>query len=512
MGVEYVAIPDVNRAGSPGWWLDRLFKGLQHRKRRDRLKDLHLRYHGQPPLPEAADGAQQIFYNFQKKARTNFAQLVVSAVSERMTVSGFKTANDGDETGDATAADLWMRAGLDVESNNTHDLMLNMSECFVVVGEYDDEIEAPIVTVEDPRYMISAADPLAPRRMIAALKVLHDPLVEQDQAYLFLPGRFFGPNQRAQVRVAVSPAKISGLESLAFSPESWTWSAELSGELSHSRMPVVRFLNKDQVGEYELHTDLLDRINHQTLQRMVIATMQAFRQRAVTGLPVVDENDREIDYSEVFTMDPAALWQLPETAKMWESGQVDLTPILSAVKDDVTHLAAVTKTPMYMLSPGGVNQSAEGASLVREGLVEKTDDRIDRTRNPWAQVMNLCFLQSGDTERAQLSKIQTIFQPAARLSFAERADAASKAQNDIPRRSRLIHIWQFPPQVADQMMSEWEEEQLVAAAAAAAVANQQQQQNTVVSPAEQPTVDAFDLSTVTDVVDLGTDTVPATSA
>jgi hypothetical protein len=504
-----MAIPDFEIVGSPGWWLSRLFLNLQDKNRRQRLTELDQRYRGNPPLPEAADSARQIFYTFQKKSRTNFAQLVVSAVSERMNVSGFRTATDADETGDAEAGELWQRAGLDVTSADAHDLMLNMSECFIVVGEYDEDIAAPVVTVEDPRTMISAADPLAPRRMIAALKVLHDPLLKQDQAYLFLPGRFFGPGQRAQIRVATRDARTSGLHSLPFNPRVWSWSDELSGELTHPRIPVVRMLNKDAVGEYELHTDLLDRINHQTLQRMVIATMQAFRQRAVSGLPVVDENDREIDYSEVFTMDPAALWQLPDTAKMWESGQVDLTPILSAVKDDVTHLAAVTKTPMHMLSPAGVNQSAEGASLAREGLVFKTVDRINRTSHQWAQVMALCFLQSGDQQRADLSKIQTLWQPAERLSFAERADAASKAANDIPRRSRLIHIWQFTPAVADRMMSEWEEEQLVAAAAAAAAAGQD---NTNLNTQGLPAVDSFDLDTVDDVVDLGTDQVPAVSA
>lgn len=507
-----MAIPDADIVGAPGWWLVQLFAGLQAKQRRHRLQNLYDRYHGRGPLPEAAEGARQIFYDFQRKARTNFAQLIVSAVSERMTVVGFATANASDESGDAEAADLFARAGLDVSSNDAHDMMLNLSECYVVVGEYDDETAAPIITVEDPRQMISAADPLAPKRMIAALKVLHDPIAGQDQAYLYLPGRFFGPGRNAQIRVATRTALISGLGSLAFDAKAWSWDAQLSGELSHPRMPVVRFLNKDAVGEYELHTDILDRIAHQTLQRMVIATMQAFRQRAVTGLPLEDDNGQAIDYNDVFTMDPAALWQLPATAKMWESGQVDLTPILSAVKDDVTHLAAVTATPMHMLQPEGANQSAEGASLAREGLVFKAEDRIARCRPAWAQVMSLAFLQSSDTTRADLARIETRYKSPERLSFTERADAASKAQNDIPRRSRLIHIWQFTPAEADRMMSEWEEEQLVAAATQAA-ANNELAANTAAAATVAPaaSVDTLNLDSLNTVVDLGTGKVPATS-
>jgi hypothetical protein len=507
-----VPIADVETRGAPGWWLARLFAGLQDRRRRNRLKDLHLRYHGRPPLPETADAAREIFYQFQKKSRTNFSELIVSAVSERMTVAGFRAGDDAlTESGDSDAGELWERAGLNVTSSDCHDLMLNLGEAFVVVGEVDPDTDAPVVTVEDPRQMIAATDPVNPRRLIASLKVLHDPVVEQDQAYLYLPGRYFGPGQPAQIRVATREAKVSGLDSLPFNAGAWTWNNEMSGELAHPRMPVIRFLNKDAVGEYEKHTELLDRINHQTLQRMVIATMQAFRQRAVMGLPVEDDDGNEIDYAGVFTMDPAALWQLPETAKMWESGQVDLTPILAAVKDDVTQLAAVTRTPMHMLLPAGVNQSAEGANLAREGLVFKARDRIERTRTPWAQVMGLCMLQYEGAD-VDLGRISTMFASPERLSFAERADAASKAQNDVPRRSRLIHIWQFTPAEADRMMSEWEEEQLAAAAAAAAVAADAGQQQQFTPPNQLPAVDDLNIDDADTAVDLGTESVPAGSA
>lgn len=500
-------IPDAQTRGAPGWWLARLFAGLQDKRRRNRLNDLHLRYHGRPPLPEAADAAREIFYQFQKKSRTNFSELIVSAVGERMTVAGFRTGDDTVESGDRDVGELWERAGLNVTSSDCHDLFLNLGEAFVVVGEVDDDVDAPVVTVEDPRQMIAATDPVNPRRLIAVLKVLHDPVVEQDQAYLYLPGRYFGPGQPAQILVAVRDAKISGLDSLPFNAAAWSWNNDLSGVLAHPKIPVVRFLNKDAVGEYEKHTELLDRINHQTLQRMVIATMQAFRQRAVMGLPAEDDDGNEIDYAGVFTMDPAALWQLPESAKMWESGQVDLSPILAAVKDDVTQLAAVTRTPMHMMLPAGVNQSAEGANLAREGLVFKAKDRIERTKTPWAQVMGLCVLQYEGAD-VDLGRIQTLFASPERLSFAERADAASKAQKDIPRRSRLIHIWQFSPAEADRMMSEWEEEQLTTAAAAAAAGTD----TPPPAPAALPAVDDLDLDGLDIAVDLGETPVPANAA
>lgn len=470
------------RSGSPGWWMQRLFNKLSDRQRRQRLDRLHRYRIGLADMPApAAAAAQQAFAAFQRKARSNFAELIVSAVSERMRVVGFRTAADRDETGDEAVADLWRRAQMRVVTSVNQDQMLSLAESYVVVGPVDDETGAPIVTAEDPRWMIAARDPAVPWRLRAALKVLHDDAEEEVRAYLYLPGSATtsGPAAgRAQILVAVRkmtggdlwiPANVQG-PAIGFDSTAWSWDERRSVVLDHARIPVVGFFNKDGLGEYEAHIDLIDRINHQILDRMVIASMQAFRQRAVRGLPLVDEQGKPIDYRKVFVMDPAALWQLPENASMWESAVVDLTPILSAVKNDVEHLAAVTRTPMHMLSPSGVNQSAEGASLVREGLVFKVEDRMDRCTSPYAQVASLMLLQSGDARRADLAQLEPIWAPAERLSLAERADAASKAGQDIPLRSRLIQIWGFDPSTADRMMTEWADDELLSGVVAAAAA------------------------------------------
>lgn len=497
---------DVGSRNSPGWWMKRQFDQLNDRDRRTRLWKLHNYYRGEPPLPQGADAAQESFAAFVKHARSNFAKLIVAAVTERMSPVGFRTSADDDVTGDAEAAAVWERAGMVVVAADTHNKMGSLSESYVIVGEVDDETGAPTITAEDPRTMVGEPDPANPNRLLASLKVMHDDAAEESRAYLYLPAALAG-TATSRVFVARRPGKHSIVPDLnwcpragqllapaiPFDPRAWEWHPDLGGvegqELLHDRMPVVRFLNEDGVGEFEPHLPILDRINHQILQRMVIATMQAFRQRAVRGLPLKDESGNVIDYADVFSMDPAALWQLPATAEMWESGQVDLRPILSAVEADVQHLAAVTRTPMHMLMPSGVNQSAEGASMQREGLVFKTKDRIARTSHPWARVMSLAFLQMGMVEQADLSTLQTLWAPAERLSLSERADAATKAKEDIPRRSRLIHIWGFTPTEADRMMSEWTDDQLFAAQMAqamAAGAPQPPVQATVVAQAPDP--------------------------
>lgn len=475
---------DVSTRRSPGWWMKRLFQVLHDRNRRARLQLLHDYRRGEARLPQGADNMREAFRIFQSKARANFSELIVSAVSERMTPVGFRTALDHDETGDAEVGMMWARAGLDVTAADVHDLMLTLGEAYVIVGQVDEETGAPLITAEDPRWMVGEPDPANPRKLLAALKWMHDDAEGEDRAYLYLPGSAT-ESGNAQVWVArrkASSLLVTDTERLvtpravlpAFSARGWDWDEERSGELPHARMPVVRFANKDGLGEFEAHLDVIDRINHQILQRMVISTMQAFRQRAAKNLPLTDEETgAEIDYSEVFVADPGALWQLPEGTDLWESGQVDLSPILNAVKDDVLHLAAQTRTPLHMMSPAGDNQSAEGASLAREGLIFKVDDRITRTGFPWSQVMSLVLLAADMADRADMAKLETIWAPSQRLSLAEKADAASKLKDLLPRRTLLIKVLGFRPDEADRVMTEIADDQLLAAQMVQLAAGQQ---------------------------------------
>jgi hypothetical protein len=148
---------------------------------------------------------------------------------------------------------------------------------------------------------------------------------------------------------------------------------------------------------------------------------------------------------------------------LWESSQTDLTGVLSAAGDDIQNLAAVTRTPLHYMQPAGDNQSAEGASLSREGLVFKVEDRIARADTAWAQVMSLAFRWQGDDQRADLLAIEPMWAPPERYSLAERADAAVKAQaSGVPRRTVWSRIWQFTPEQVAQMESEAADEALQA--------------------------------------------------
>jgi hypothetical protein len=449
---------DVKDPESEGWWLQQLAVKLQ-RRNRDRLNDLQRRFEGDPPLPEGAENAKGAYQAFQKKARSNFAELAVEAARERLTPIGIRTGVKADEVGDGQAWKTWRSAGMDVKVADVLESMLALGDGYMIVGvdertTGDEVTRTPIITAEDPRQVITAHDPLDQRRVVAALKMFHDPVAALDLAYLYLPGK---------VRVATRPQRrTSGLQA-KFSPGTWDWDEERSSEWPAELddvMPVVRFRNKRGVGEFERHIDVLDRINHQILQRMVITTMQAFKQRAIKGeLPDVypeghPQAGQEIDYDGIFVADPGALWMIPAAAEIWESGQADIRPILQSVKDDVLHFAAVTRTPLAMFDPESANQTAEGATAAREGLVFKVEDRQMRANDALLDVLSLTFRLMGDTDRAARDALEVIWAPVERRSLAEKADAASKAASDLPVRARLIEIWQLPPATADRYVKE----------------------------------------------------------
>lgn len=457
---------DTRIPQSPGWWLERLARRLADPTRQRRLNTLDSWVRGEPPLPVGAEAAREVFRSFQREARTNFAELIVEATRERMVPIGIRTSADGDETGDAEAWRIWTRAGMKVKSAEVHRALFTFGESYVIVGPVSPFTGVPTITNEDPRQVITEHDPADDRRVLAALKLFHDDVAGQDLAYLYLPGVLL-------VATRQTGGDFSGLTGttfgtpvnslIQFNSDAFDWDQSLSGVLPAGLMPVHRLRNQDGTGEFEPHLDLLRRINTQILQRMSISVVQAFRQRAVKGLPERDGAGVVIDYTDMFAADPGALWQVPDGVDFWESAQGDLTPILSAVKDDVQSLAAVTRTPMHMLMPAGQNQSAEGASLQREGLVFKIEDRIERVTEGWSAVLATAFLWMGDKARADLDQLSLVWRPPERLSLAERADANSKLV-DVPWRTRMVEVMGFPPDQVDRMESERAGDQLLDAA------------------------------------------------
>lgn len=452
---------------SPGWWLR---KGFEKRAARlPRLENLAAWHAGNPPAPTAVETARVAFKEFEEEAVTNFAELITGSLRERMSVREIRTALSGEDLDD-DAWGYWIANNLTVEMASIIETFLWAGDAFAMVGK-DPETDDVTVTAEDPRDVVTFHNPANQSQIRAGVKFLRDSDEGRDYAILMLPGGTIdGQSFNARRFVAYKP--IEGDGAAEFSEDSWSWDIEQGGvegdELNHKLVPLVRFRNRNGLGEFEPHLKILRRINRSVFQLTVIVMYQAYKQRAV----ILDEEDDEIrvqdgfkneiglgDLDDALTSDPGSWFLLPRGAKIWESTQTDVQGILSAIKDDVMRLAAVTRRPMAIFAPD--NQAAEGAKFTREGLTFSTEDKITRATQGIVDLFHLIFLTAGDVERANKRGIIVGWMPTERHSLTEKASATAQASTVLPKRTILREIWQMTPNEIDQVEAEHADELLL---------------------------------------------------
>ncbi|QBI53433.1 Phage portal protein, SPP1 Gp6-like [Streptomonospora litoralis] len=419
---------------SPGWWLIRLGRRLQaDREQMDKLDGYD---RGDHPLPTGHRRAAESYRRFQEQARSNFTGLVVEAVLERLRVLGFRQGADG-QGADSEAARIWQANSLDADSGLLHRAALVMRRSYAIVGRDPQKPETPLITIEDPREVIHARDPLRRRRVRAALKWWCDEFDGYDRAVVYLPTGvhyFRATSKDASNRWSANRWGIDESEG-----QDGYAAAPIDG-----LVPVVPFINRPHldgygVGEFEDVCDIQDRINNTTLHRMIVAAMQAFRQRVLTG-PELERED--------LPFDPGAdlLWVLdsPEF-KIEELGQADLGPLLKAAEADVRDLAAITRTPPHYLLGEIVNASGDALKAAETGLVSKALERQRQFGESWEQVLDLAFRITG---REAAVDSETIWKDPESRSMAELADAALKRkQVGVPWRQNMEDLNYTPAQI-----------------------------------------------------------------
>lgn len=436
---------------SPEEWLPVLSKRLDDA--RPRIDFLRSYTNGNAPLPEAGPNVRAAWSAFQKKARNNLGELIVEAPAERIICTSLTVG--GSQTDDDELRAIWVRNRMTIALGDTVRDALTVGIGYMVVGQ---DADGPVITSEKPEFMYAATDPLRPWLARAALKVWRDPDVGMDFAYVWANGvrqKFERPMRDERPRRKNQLwSKVTGD----------TWEPTGEAETFDGDPPVYVFQNHRDMGEFEAHVDIIDRINKDVLDRLVTTAMQAFRQRYLEGgLPKTDEDGNPIDYTSIFTPAPGALWDLPEgvTLKETQESAQSIMAMLSAEKDDLRDLAAETRTPLPMLVPEGQNQSAAGAEAAKEGLVTKTKDRIERVKAPLAAVLTRALqVVRSDFEGV----VEPGFADPTFVTFAEKHDANVKAKaGDVPWRTRMIDILGYSADKVDAMQTELEEERLALA-------------------------------------------------
>lgn len=441
-------LTDSKVAGSDDWYLFELASELG--RGFPRLKTLDSYVDGTFVVPIDADpSSREAYKKFANKARLTFGNTIVEQKVGRMNLRGFRTAADDDANGDRVANRIMRLNRFKVQFRDMQRKKTTHGRAFFVVGLDDQGV--PFVTMRDSWTMAARMNALRPGVADAAVIATWDAVNSQDVLTLLRPG---------YMRVAVRPAKRSTIptDGTEWQPGlNWDWTSGPVPLGFTDRIPVAVFENPGGLGEFEIHLDSIDRVTQDILERLTTTAMQAFRQRAIeTGehgaLPERYPDDHPerpgelIDYDEIFKSGPAALWLLPRGARVWESSPIDPRSLTAAEKEDLEHLASVSGTPLYQLSPDS-NQSAEGAKLQRETIRSMILDRRERDAESLAEVMSLLFEAYGDEVRADPTEIVTIWGQMEYVSKADVAEAARAAkQGGMSQRGINEHIYEMTPE------------------------------------------------------------------
>lgn len=441
---------------TPEQWLEILTKRMDAEM--PRITRLRCYATGNAPLPEMSNGTREAWKNFQKKARTSLAQLVINAMSDRMNPTGVLLSSDveeddaGKETNDSAESYMrraWVDSRLGVTMADAIWDALAVSISYLMIAKDADGL--PVMTMEKAEFMYAAPDPLKPWIAQAAVKVWRDD-DGFDYCYVWVPGarqQYRRPSRAKNGRLAL---KATG-----------GWEAWGDPTVSPVRIPIHILSNRDSKGEFEDQTDILDRIHLGILQRLVITAYQAFKQRAVKGdLDDVDENGNPINWGEILAAAPGAMWQLPSGIDVWESGNTDITPLLTMVKDDIREFCAATSTPIPSMLPDGANQTVDGSLAAREGTLFKIADRIPRLAPTLAAAARdfLVLGMSGFTGNVTIEFAQPHM-----VTPGERAQAAVAAKAaDVPWRTIMRDFLGYSHEQIDAMEIERTTDQLQLAA------------------------------------------------
>lgn len=422
---------------------------------RNRYLDMLWSYNvGDPPLPAIEPEYRDAFLHVMRKSRSNYGPMCIRAMLDRMELQAVSTPLDSDVNGDDVAAAIMDETGFVAVLKEIFEYAFSMGEAYAMVvpgtGDalLDNGVPVPSIHAIDPRRCIGIPDVRNPARLAAALVRQSDPIRGEDTAYLFLPGE----------KWTLSFASGSWGIADAF-PEPVIGLDELGG------IPIVRFDNLNGLGEYEPHIDLLDRINDTTLQRIIGFWYQALRQRALMGDDDEDDEDSPDiadsvrDLGAELKAGPGALWRFPADWKIWESQQTDFGPFINAKRDDVKEFAAVTATPLHLITPDAAGGSAEGAGLMRESLTSKVRDRRARFTPPLRLLWRIAFAMAGEAGRGRRMRLH--WGPIEFRTLAEKASASAQAVGTLSTETRGTLIWDLTPEENDLNMQQLQAEQIL---------------------------------------------------
>lgn len=320
-------------------------------------------YDGNFPLLSIPGPHRDVFRRLMGEAGTNWCELVVNAVAERLSVQWFNFNNDED---DRLAWHVWQDNQMDADSEMAQTDALVCGNTFVGVWPDPNKASEVRIDIEHPLQVVAFYAPGTRRNPVAVFKSFGDYKAE------------------AHTEVLVTADRV----------QTWVGS-QPNGSLQPNPIGFVPYVEilpaPSTVGppRSELHAarTIQDRINTTIYNRLVATDFGAFRQITATGVRLPrDPTSGALLAPFDIGADRLLTSESPE-AKFGAIPESNLKGYLDAVQADVMHLAAITQTPPHYLLGQIVNASGDALKAAEAGLVAKVARRSAHIGESWEQVM-----------------------------------------------------------------------------------------------------------------------------
>lgn len=402
--------------GSPRWYLSRLTERLLGRQYRyNWLEKYALGHH---PFPNGDKRFVYALSELQRKCRTNYCELVIHAVTQRMFVNGFQFGPD--EQVDEDAKKIMNYNYMDVQIAIMINMAATFGDAYMMVSPAIEDDGEPVLTAENPRMCITDPDPALPLRERAGFKMWQDDVSQKVMGVLYLPEAIYTYEAPGITDQSVDTATLTSRLTTQHQPGSFVLvdvQPNEAGEVPLKRCNWQPAFGTIGRSEFESVIDIQDRINHTVLDRLVIAKSQAYNQRWVSGAKKGSEFKPGADMVWA-TLDP--------TARFGQFEAADLTQVMEAVRDDVGDMAAISQTPATYLMNRMVNVSGDTLTQDQSALVTKIGVRQIAVGYTLERCMRLAMKLKGLEDKAKETEVMTLWKDAAIHTYAELGDLFSK--------------------------------------------------------------------------------------
>ncbi|WP_422747912.1 phage portal protein [Mycobacterium sp. WMMD1722] len=383
-----------------------------------RYADLDRYYDGKQPLAFLSPEAKTALGNRFGVMASNLPRLAVTALAERLRVTGF--------TGEAAGVwPDWLRNDLDQTSGVAHREALLLGDSYVIV--WTDPFGRPRVTVESAKQVAVLTDP-GSREVVAAVKRWEDTQAKTTEAFVYLP------DEIRHLRADQQGAVANGFHTVEVFPNPL------------GVVPVVNLRNTDRIvgdwgsSEVDDLKPLVDALNKSLADMMVTSEFVGRPRRWATGIELTEEPVFDDEGAPVLDLDGQPVMRevnpIPEghramisesdQAKFGQLNAADLSGYEASVRVILGQIMAVSTLPAHYVGVFTDNPaSADALRAAEASLTARAEARQQTFGRAWEQVAKLMVAVRDGRDPAQVeARVQ--WADAATRSVAQEADAVVK--------------------------------------------------------------------------------------